>query len=76
MSVIVKGMEMPKSCMECVINHSFFRVLKCSELKGMKGFKKLPYEHNRHPGCPLGELPEKHGRLIIDEEGNIYEFNR
>jgi hypothetical protein len=68
MSVLIKGMEMPKSCIECVTNHSFFRVLKCSELKGMKGFKKLPYEYDRHPDCPLVELPEKHGRLIDEDE--------
>lgn len=72
MSVIVKGMKMPKSCIECVINHSFFRVLKCSELKGMKGFKKLPHEHDRHPDCPLVALPKKHGRLIDGD----YLYNR
>lgn len=65
MSLIIKGMEMPKSCHDCVQNHTFFSKLRCSELDGMKGFHAaLPHEYDRHLDCPLVPLPEKHGDLI------------
>ena len=53
MSVIVKGMEMPKDCDSCKVGD----VVGCSLWKPMD-------IGERHPDCPLVELPEKHGRLI------------
>lgn len=50
MSVLIKGMEMPKNCGLC-----FLRVGKCSRRIYMK---------NRPSDCPLIEVPEPHGRLI------------
>lgn len=52
MSVIVKGMEMPKDCNSCWIPSSFCKLWLKSDVG------------NRHQDCPLIELPEKHGRLI------------
>lgn len=62
---ILIRMEMPGSCYECVIKHKFFSNLHCAELDGMKGFDSLalPHEYDRHPDCPLVELPP-HGDLI------------
>lgn len=59
MSVIIKGMEMPKNCAECKF--------LCSE-----NFKSWCHVTDRDDvyvdavpdWCPLAELPEKHGRLI------------
>lgn len=51
MSVIVKGMKMPKTCYDCI----FYGGLECS-LTGFDADRK-----SRH--CPLVELPP-HGRLI------------
>ena len=57
MSVLIKGMKMPKSCYDCVLNHSFFHDMNCSNLEGMSGF-----------GCALS--PEEYAtgviRLILD----------
>lgn len=50
-SVIVKGMEMPDSCYHCKIAES------C-------GHYIANYTDRRHPDCPLGALPDKHGELI------------
>lgn len=50
MSVIVKGMEMPKNCTGCPI---------CCGLHYQHRDEK-----GRRPDCPLVELPEKHGRLV------------
>ena len=52
MSVIVKGMEMPKDCDSCWIPGSFCPLWLKTDVD------------NRHQDCPLAELPEKHGRLI------------
>lgn len=62
MSVYIKGMEMPKSCYECIFKHAFFRNLDCSKLQGMTGFDQLPYTESRNPDCPLVPVPD-HGRL-------------
>ena len=48
MSILIKGMEMPKNCTEC---HARCRLY----LNGRKF---------RHPDCPLIEIPTLHGRLI------------
>ena len=58
MSVLIKGMEMPKSCLICV----------CDIPKGNCDLwrNQTPEEHRRerHPDCPLIEVPTPHGRLI------------
>ena len=52
MSVLIKGMEMPKSCLICV----------CDIPKGNCDLwrNQTPEEHRRerHPDCPLVEVPE------------------
>lgn len=63
--ILIRGMEMPESCFECVTTNSFFRNLHCDKLEGMSGFVgSLPHKNDRHPNCPLVPLPEKYGRLI------------
>lgn len=59
MSVIVKGMEMPKNCTCCPI---------CCGLPYQHRDEK-----GRRPDCPLVELPP-HGRLIL-ENGEEYEID-
>ena len=58
MSVIVKGMQMPKNCAECpvALSGKYCRINKTHTT-----YIKLPI---RPDHCPLVELPEKHGRLI------------
>ena len=58
MSVIIKGMQMPKSCMECPM----FSGAGCKATMTM--FNELTNVAVRVKGCPLVELPEKHGRLV------------
>lgn len=52
MSVVLLGIDMPKSCNKC-----FISALKCDLWKDAES-------GNRHSICPLRPLPEKHGRLI------------
>ena len=54
MSVLIKGMEMPKNCGECPMVCEFDL---CHITKGGRTLSERP------PHCPLIEVP-KHGRLI------------
>ena len=59
MSVLIKGMEMPKHCRSCKFSyftHDFsMKCLFISEKCKIKG---------RLSDCPLVEVPTPHGRLI------------
>ena len=51
MSVVVLGMEMPMDCDSCCVPGNV------CDLWIEQGVG------NRHPDCPIRQLPEKHGRL-------------
>ena len=66
MSVVVKGMKMPENCWECTGARLNVGV---SVFGGICPYcEKIVKDHNmqtgRHPECPLGALPDKHGRLV------------
>ena len=54
MSILIKGMEMPKNCTGCPI---------CCGLP-----YQYRDEKGRRPDCPLVEIPTPHGRLIDADE--------
>ena len=58
MSVLIKGMEIPKNCSECpvALSGKYCRINKTNET-----YRALPI---RPEHCPLVELPKHHGRLI------------
>lgn len=59
--VVIRGMEMPKSCDECrLFNESWCMALSVENWR--KSYNKPP-EGGRLPDCPLVPLPEGHGRL-------------
>lgn len=91
MSILIKikSKKMPKSCGSCWLSKirgsSLGEILDCKfKFIGTVGAAfKDPYDilNNRHPNCPLIELPEKHGRLIdadiaydniAEQEGGCY----
>ena len=61
MDLLIKNMEMPNCCMNCI----FLNILTCSlngrAIDGETGFEK------RQGWCPLVALPE-HGELIDEDE--------
>ena len=70
MSVIVKGMEMPRMCAECDFMGGLLMdegIYTCDcpvdTICGTNISNEIEKDC-RHPDCPLGELPEKHGDLI------------
>ena len=58
MSVLIRGLEIPKNCSECpvALSGKYCRINKTHTT-----YIKLPM---RPEHCPLVELPEHHGRLI------------
>lgn len=60
MSILIKGMEMPISCEKCPLCYDY---LNCSIDDSLQMFL-----YNRHPNCPLVEIPTPHGRLIDASE--------
>lgn len=78
MSVLIKGMDMPKNCYECL-----FAMRHYSPLFGnihINKHKKFEYDYSciithkmitstrRSRFCPLVEVPTPHGRLIDADE--------
>lgn len=64
MSVLIKGMKMPKSCSKCPfcgLAGIHMERLSCM-FTGESEVRELI--DDRLPGCPVVALPEKHGRLI------------
>ena len=68
MSILIKGMKMPKDCPYCPLAHWNFK----NEFTGCEIVKKYfsteeMYADGRPDFCPLVEIPP-HGRLIDAEE--------
>lgn len=57
MSFIVSGIDIPKSCYECILEFTFFKHCNCGKLEGIteKDKNGLNYTESRHPNCPLKE---------------------
>lgn len=83
MSVIVKGMKMPKDCPMCPMSHwtkASDEFTGCDVVSGkryeMSKSKEYRESVTRPDWCPLVELPEKHGRLIdegfLASSGYVY----
>ena len=65
MSVLIKGMKMPKTCEDCQFHryHSHHEYV-CVATPLFYPMNLANSEGIRKDWCPLVELPEKHGRLI------------
>ena len=70
MSVLIKGMEMPKGCFGCHLFKLDDQDLWCiaNHYAGCcralsKYIDENKFVNERHPDCPLIEVPTPHGRL-------------
>ena len=79
MSVIVKGMDMPKNCAYCPLseyrNTSLGQILDCKRIGTVGSAVRGTHDvlNHRHPNCPLAEIHTPHGRLIdIDDAIESY----
>ena len=72
MAVLIKGMEMPKSCFNCRCPRACQAInRRIDEIDRAKWFPN----DNRHSDCPLIEVPEPHGRLI-DADALVEDLKR
>ena len=62
-SVLVKGMEMPKNCNDCPLNYDSIDCMVADIALREKGGGDFLFEHERSSNCPLISIP-RHGRLI------------
>lgn len=68
MSILIKGMGMPKNCLYCPMSHwnKLDEITGCEIVIGKKYVDKSDtgfWQEDRPKWCPLVEIP-KHGRLI------------
>ena len=59
MSVLIKGMKMPKNCDKCILSSSI--AMRCDATKKSLVTDTYP---KRPSWCPLVKISEPHGRLI------------
>lgn len=79
-SVLIRGMKMPKGCLECTFKDiGMSTMTQCLLVAGWVEYANDGY--GIPDACPLVELPEKHGRLIdervaydkiAEQEGGYY----
>lgn len=62
MSILIKGMEKPKSCTECI-----FEVIDTSGYPRCVIIQEMVVDGNLFNRCPLIEIPTPHGRLIDED---------
>lgn len=62
MSILIKGMEMPKSCRKCYLCDFDTNGYYCIKLE--KVLDKWHVRTQRDYDCPLVEVPTPHGNLI------------
>ena len=74
-SILIKGAEMPISCTECPC-YDDMETCFCNVLDSYCE----QYKTERHPDCPLVEIPAPHGRLIEAPNeisyAELYRYNR
>lgn len=76
MSLIIKGMDMPKSCRYCAIkelHNDDGQESVCQLICGKSVEEYIYCVDKRHPDCPLVEVPTPHGDLI-DKNRIMYEL--
>lgn len=73
MSVIVRGMEMPRSCWDCDIGPAFQLDNGHCPFYEMEGWEQENYQNKIADGCPISYVPP-HGDLIdMDSEIDVYD---
>ncbi len=68
--IAIKGMDMPKSCSECMLNNvdsPWFGLCRTT------GNNVIEYKDSRHPNCPLVEIVTcKECKYWVTDDGTPY----
>lgn len=71
MSVLIKGMEMPRACQVCPLGHwnKLDKLTGCEIVRRYVPKDDIEFwEKDKPSWCPLVEVPTPHGRLIDADE--------
>lgn len=72
MSLIIKGLDMPKGCDECPLTDGIHCKARDKDIKEYVLHFFEAY-HEKPTDCPLVEIPTPHGRLVdADELQELY----
>ena len=80
MSILIKGMEMPRACSQCFLYHEAEEgVGTLSDHCGV-GWRKIPRKVEKPDWCPLVEVPTPHGDLIdrkglLEQKAQLWDMN-
>ena len=66
MSILIKGVKMPRGCIACPFMFSGLDdyLMWCNWIGGPLGEWSKYRDKWRHPACPLVEVPTPHGPLV------------
>ena len=70
MSVYIRGMKMPATCIECPLQYGGWCYVAPADLDDTRVAPTVDeaYEQGKPKWCPLTEIPTPHGPLIDQEE--------
>ena len=86
MSVLIKGMQIPKNCAECPLNYDMMSCMITGTRWWSDTMVLMDFDcqESRLYDCPLVELPEHHGDLVdvkeirwddhYDSDGNLSKY--
>ena len=72
MSLLIKGVEMPDSCLNCRFRTTILKNVLSPTMRAsayaclISGMEINNWYEEKHKDCPLVEVPAPHGRLIDD----------
>ena len=70
MSILIKGMQIPKNCSDCTFNYDMMSCIITGTRWWSDSMVLMDFDcqESRLYDCPLVELPKHHGRLIDEDE--------
>lgn len=70
MSLLIKGMDMPRCCKVCKFSYfTVGKLMRCLFFDKVEDYvQRFSLDGERDLNCPLAEIPTSHGRLIDANE--------
>lgn len=68
MSILIKGIKIPKNCSDCPLNYDMMSCMITGTRWWSDTLMDFDCQESRLYDCPLVEIPETHGRLIDADE--------
>ena len=77
MSVLIRGMEMPKNCQDCPLNYDQMACIVTGTRWWSDTMVLMDFDSDKERlyDCPLVEVKEPHGKLIDVSKLNMYDVS-